>query len=462
MKVGSLSTLTYTYNNANQPTAITQGTSSVGFDYDATGRPKTLTLPDGIVQTYGYDDANELTSIAYTKGTTTLGDLAYGYDGAGRRTAAWGSYARTGLPLATSATASYNADNQLASWNGTSLTYDPNGNLTGFGSQTYTWNDRNQQSATSGGSASFAYDGLGRRLSKTVGATTTKFLYDGANVVQEQNSSNTATANLLTGLGIDQTFSRSVVGGATSSLLTDALGSTIALADANGAVQTPYTYDPFGAVTVSGATSTNSYQFTGRENDGSAGLYFYRARYYNPAISRFISEDPLGFPGGPDPNLYAYVGNDPTVADPFGLDPGNGCGFLGWSCIVRAAGNVFRFARNVPFTTAGYLWGEFNGGDCHWGAGLVVVCTEVNGWANGPRSILTIGNVILAERKTLTEAEFEHESGHVDQWAIFQAALPQLYGGAEIISQTLGRGPCWNVFERWAGFSAEVYPDCLA
>jgi RHS repeat-associated protein len=334
MKVGSLSTVTYAYNNANQPTAITQGTSSVGFDYDAAGRTNRLTLPDGIVQTYGYDDANELTSIAYTKSTTTLGDLAYGYDGAGRRTAVWGSYARTGLPPATSATASYNANNQLASWNGTNPTYDPNGNLTGLGSQTYTWNDRNQLSATSAGSASYAYDGLGRRLSKTVGGTTTKFLYDGANVVQEQNSSNTAAANLLTGLGIDQTFSRSVVGGATSSLLTDALGSTIALADANGSVQTFYTYDPFGTVTVSGATNTNSYQFTGRESDGSTGLYFYRARYYSSAFSRFISEDPLGFPGGPEPNLYSYVGNDPvSLSDPSGLDPGNNCGFLGFGCL---------------------------------------------------------------------------------------------------------------------------------
>jgi len=336
MKVGSLSTITYTYNNADQPTAITQGTSSVGFDYDAAGRPKTFTLPDGIVQTYGYDDANELTSIAYTKGTATLGDLAYGYDLAGRLRALWGSYARTGLPPATSANASYNANNQLASWNGTNPTYDPNGNLTGFGSQTHTWNDRNQLSATSAGSASFAYDGLGRRLSKTVGGATTKFLYDVANVVQEQNTSNTATANLLTGLGIDQTFSRQVVGGAISSLLTDALGSTIGLGDANGAVQTSYTYEPFGAVTSSGATNTNTYQFTGRENDGSTGFYFYRARYYNSTFGRFISEDPLGFPGGPDLNLYAYVGNSPALLrDPLGLESEEGCGGGGWNVNIQ-------------------------------------------------------------------------------------------------------------------------------
>jgi len=243
----------------------------------------------------------------------------------------------------------------------------------GYGSQTFTWNDRNQLQATSAGSSSFAYDGLNRRLSKTVGGTTTKFLYDGPNVVQEQNSSNTATANLLKGLGIDQTFSRQVVGGAASSLVTDALGSTIGLGDASGAVQTSYTYEPFGAMASSGATNTNTYQFTGRENDESTGQYFYRARYYNPTFGRFISEDPLGFPGGPDlnlyvyalydyrarsysptlqrfltedaigfaagdVNLYAYVGNGPTnFVDPLGLEQRDdgGCGILGLRCAYR-------------------------------------------------------------------------------------------------------------------------------
>jgi len=346
MTVGSLAPVAYAYNKADQLTGITQGTSSVGFTYDGVGRPKTFTLPDSIVQTYGYDEANEVTSIAYTKGATTLGDLAYGYDAVGRRTALWGSYARTGLPAATTATASYNANNQLTSWNGTSLSYDLNGNLTAFGSQMNSWNDRNQLQATSASAASFAYDGMGRRLSKTVGGTTTKFLYDGANLVQEQDASNTATANLLTGLGVDQTFSRQVVGGTTSSLLTDVLGSTIALGDANGAVQTSYTYEPFGGVTTSGATNTNSHQFTGRENDGSTGLYFLRARYYNPTFGRFISEDPLGFPGGPDSVLYSYVRNSPVIlVDPFGLEPSS-CGFLGIGCAVRLLADQFSSVMN--------------------------------------------------------------------------------------------------------------------
>jgi len=338
MTVGGLAPVTYGYNAADQLTSVAQGSATASLAYDGAGRPRTVTLPDGIVETYSYDDARELTGITYTSGSTTLGDLFYGYDQAGRRKAAWGGFARTGLPAATTQAASYNANNQLTAWNGTSLTYDPNGNLTAFGSQTYTWNDRNQLASTSGGAASFAYDGVGRRVRKTVGGSTTKYLYDGANVVQEQDSANAPTANLLTSLGIDQVFQRTDSAGARS-FLTDALGSTIALADASGVIQTSYSYEPFGAATSTGASSTNSLQFTGRENDGASGLYFYRARNHSPAFGRFISEDPLGFPGGPDINVYAYVSNNPiALVDPFGLDPGfaldpgSGCGFLGSGC----------------------------------------------------------------------------------------------------------------------------------
>jgi len=90
------------------------------------------------------------------------------------------------------------------------------------------------------------------------------------------------------------------------------------LADTAGAVQTEYTYEPFGTTTVAGAASASSYQYTGRENDGT-GLYYYRARYYSPTLNKFISKDPIGFAGG-DINLYAYVLNNPLgFIDPFGL-----------------------------------------------------------------------------------------------------------------------------------------------
>lgn len=65
--------------------------------------------------------------------------------------------------------------------------------------------------------------------------------------------------------------------------------------------------------------NANSYEFTGRENDG-AGLYYYRARYYSPTLQRFIAQDPIGFHGGL--NLYSYVGDDPIdVFDLLGTCP---------------------------------------------------------------------------------------------------------------------------------------------
>ncbi|WHZ29949.1 MAG: hypothetical protein OJF51_004751 [Nitrospira sp.] len=147
-------------------------------------------------------------------------------------------------------------------------------------------------------------------------------MYDGLNPVQEKNGA-TVTADLLTGLGIDEFLTRTD-GVGVRALLPDALGSTIALGDGTGTLQTQYTYEPFGVVTQIGAASTTSYKFTGREDDGS-GLMYYRARYYHPRFQRFIAEDPIGFLSG-DVNVYAYVGNDPLrYTDPFGLDKTNNC-----------------------------------------------------------------------------------------------------------------------------------------
>src|ERR1700688_875377 len=132
-------------------------------------------------------------------------------------------------------------------------------------------------------------------------------------------------------------FQRTDSSGARS-FLGDALGSTVALTDSTGAVQTSYSFDPFGSTSTGGAANSNTFAYTGRELDAAnLNLYFYRARYYNPALQRFISEDPLGFRGG-DANLYDYAFESPTnLIDPFGLSagpgaPGGGSGMAGRSC----------------------------------------------------------------------------------------------------------------------------------
>jgi RHS repeat-associated protein len=249
--------------------------------------------------------------------------LTYEYDKASNRTKIGGSFARTGIPQAISSTV-YNAANHQTTFGGSTLTYDNNGNLQTItdanGTTTYTWNARNQLVGINGPgvSASFVYDGLGRREKKIFNSTLTEFLFDGVNPVQE-TSGVAILANILPGFGIDEFLTRTDVGAsATSFLLSDALGSSIALTDAAGAIQTEYIYEPFGKTTVTGASNTNALQFTGRENDGTV-LYYYRARYYHPVLQRFMSEDPIEFYGG-DVNLYAYVGNDPNnFIDPDGL-----------------------------------------------------------------------------------------------------------------------------------------------
>ena len=154
----------------------------------------------------------------------------------------------------------------------------------------------------------------GGRVSKTIGGTT-QYLYDGANPVQEM-ADTSVSANLLAA-GVDEYFQRTDSAGPRS-FLTDALGSTLALADSSGTLQTSYTYEPFGNTSVSGASTTNSFAFTGRELDFN-GLYFYRARYYSPIQQQFVAEDPLR-EAGDNINFYSYVGDEPTdFTDVFGL-----------------------------------------------------------------------------------------------------------------------------------------------
>jgi RHS repeat-associated protein len=293
--------VTSTYDEVNRLTQITQGAASVSYTYDAAHRRMTATLPNGVLVTSGYDAASQLTSLTYTHGATTLGTLTYVYDDAGNRMQVGGTWARTGLPQLQGGFV-YNAANRLTNLDGAQISSDDHGNLIQGKKQgqtlfDYTWDARNQLVGLTknGVSGSFAYDGLGRRISKTVIGATTEFVYDGLNPVQEL-SGGSVVANLLTGLGLDEFVTRTE-GGSSSTFLTDALGSTVALTDGTGTVHTEYTYEPFGAGTVSGTGSSNAYQFTGRETDGT-GLLFYRARYYSPSLQRFISEDPIEFTGG--------------------------------------------------------------------------------------------------------------------------------------------------------------------
>ncbi|WNV87867.1 RHS repeat-associated core domain-containing protein [Umezawaea sp. Da 62-37] len=317
-----LPTTTYTYDAAGAFTGVTRGTDSATITRDTAGRPATVTLPGGWAQTLTYDTASQVTGIAYSQAGTAKGALAYTYDASGRRTAVTGALAQTTLPAARTGL-TYDDANKLLTTDGAALTYDDDGNLTADGTTAYTWNARGQLTGTSrtGLTGTYAYDAAGDRSSRTVGATTTKFLYDGTNVAAELDGAGALSASLLSG-GVDQWFGRTKAG-VTDTTLTDALGSAIGFGRADGTLAANQAFDPFGVPTATGDKRGSDLSFTGRQDDGT-GLDQYRARYYSPSLGRFISEDPIGISGGS--NLYAYTQNSPTnLTDPSGNNPLVGC-----------------------------------------------------------------------------------------------------------------------------------------
>ncbi len=323
MTVQGQPTVHYTWDDGNHLKQIQQDAGAangnaiqtVGFDYDTLGRLGRVTYSNGITATYDYTNASRVKSITYAKSdSSVIGNLTYTYDAKGLIIGRGGSLTQQAQAASpTTTTPTYNVNNQLTVKESKTLTYDLNGNLTNDGlGNTYVWDERNRLVGITGTvTASFQYDALGRRISKTVAGSTTAYLYDGANFVQEKAGAAAGaavTANLLTGFGMDALYNRADASGAVATVLTDLLGSAIVVTDKLQATTVTYTYDAYGNTTQLG-TSGNSQQYTGREKDAT-GLYYYRARYYQPTIGRFISEDPIGWASGQS-NQYAYVGGNP-------------------------------------------------------------------------------------------------------------------------------------------------------
>jgi RHS repeat-associated protein len=228
-------------------------------------------------------------------------------------------------PATTSAnTWNYGVANRLLTRPGVTYTYDNNGNTltkTDFtGTTTYGYDVENRLTSVStpgGMITSYAYDPFGRRISKTVNGVVTRYLYDGADIVKEYDGTGAVLATYRHGPGIDKPISMTR-GGQTYYYHADGLGSITGLTNSGQTVVQNYGYDGFGNLTQA-PTVQNPYTYTGREWDQETGLYYYRARYYDPKAGRFLQEDPIGLAGGI--NLYAYVFNNPLRwTDPTGLE----------------------------------------------------------------------------------------------------------------------------------------------
>ena len=326
------------------------------FDYDAGSKLIQKRAPNGIKSTYQYDGLDRLTRLLDTKGTSTIADRQYQYNDASQITqiaeplitrnygydaidrlisASYTSapqpnetYAYDAVGNRTSSQLSgytYQRFNRLTSTSTTTYLYDANGNLTtrrdSAGTIQYVWDFENrlrQVTLLNGTTVSYKYDALGRRIQRTSSTgVATNFVYDGQDVIRDLNSDG-STVNYLNGLGTDNKLRLTDSRLATGALhfLQDQLGSTTGLTNSLGAAVAQISYDSFGNPTA--GTTLTRYTYTGREFDADTGLYYYRARWYDPKVGRFISEDPIGFGGGI--NQFSYVENNPMNGrDPQGL-----------------------------------------------------------------------------------------------------------------------------------------------
>jgi RHS repeat-associated protein len=365
LSIGGNSIATYQYDSLNRLTQLSDaGSLAFTFAYDATDKLVTRTAPNGVVTSHQYDGLDRLTRLTHAKAGTTIDDFqyqfsnvnnitqitdlsgahSYSYDSLDRLTAATHpsqtneSYGYDDVGNLTSSqlgsSYTYASFNRLLTANGDTYSYDGNGNLISktdsSGSWTYAWDPDNrlvQSSLLGGVTVNYSYDALGRRIRRndTNGADL-KFVHDGDNVLRDLNANLTTAADYLNGLGIDQKL-RQTVAGVPFYFVQDHLGTTRGFTDATGTAGSSYAYDSYGNL-AAGALATR-YAFTGREWDADTGLYHYRARWYDPKLGRFISEDPIGF-AGQDLNHFRYVWNNPLrYSDPTGFD-GWGNDFADW------------------------------------------------------------------------------------------------------------------------------------
>lgn len=382
--IGVPHTLDYTYDAAGNRLSMTDATGSTSYVYDVLNRLAQLTNPSNAIWTFAYDALDRRTETHAPNGTITfrsydaasqiseishetdIGDvisrIAYTqYDAVGNSTSqalddgtqilnssfTYDALSRldqstlegvSGVTLV-NPTPTYDAANRLLTDEQFTYTYDTEGRLaskTEPGSPLTEFFDYDaggrlvayRQVLDIGSpitvlDARYAYDALGRRVKKSVNGTVQLFIYDGPDILKETTEAGLPLRRYTHGLRVDEPLA--VLNN--SSMLTsyyhaDRLGSILALTDEIASMVQEYAYDAFGVrIAQTNPLLEQPFAFTGRETDLESGLYYYRARYYDPAIGRFISEDPLGIVAGL--NLYVYVDSNPVnLIDPDGRDPG--------------------------------------------------------------------------------------------------------------------------------------------
>ncbi len=348
-------TTSYVYDERGLLASLTDSSGlDVSFKYDELGRRSLMTRTGGVTSAYSYDSASRLTALSHSSVVGSL-SFAYSYDSSGNRLSRSDNdgahsysydnnnhlvgaaspsdnevyvYDQMGNRVNShlSSTYSYDLLNRLTADDTFGYTYDADGNLVTKVERAtskvtryiYDAESRLTQIVFADGTmATYEYDGLGRRIEKNVRGQITRFVYDGVDVVAEYDGTNTMNSRFVAGPVVDELLA--VHSDALYIIEADAAGSIVRSESAGKSVSTAV-YDSFGRTSSQTGTRVTSRGFQGRDFDVESGLYYFRARYYDPNVGRFVSPDPSGYSGGL--NLYSFVNSNPTsLVDPSGKNP---------------------------------------------------------------------------------------------------------------------------------------------
>lgn len=343
----------YTYDNAGQ--RLSNTVSSQLKNADGSGQVDANNNPVMTIRTenYTYDDLNRLSTVNYGDGETQ----SYGFDPMGNR------LTKTDTAGSTTASTAYNYDaaNRLTSTatNGagaSAVTSDADSNtLTDSTGRTMTWDSQNRMRscAYNGTTSTFTYGADGLRRSETANGITTYYVYDGQTLIREmhQNVQTGALYNTTTYLtgprGMEyrrddtatELDSQGRQVSKTRWYVYDGLGSVVGEVDPSGNLTSSPKYDVYGLVRSNPGTASSAMGFVGglgHLSEAATGLIYMKARYYDPALGRFSSEDPA-LNGT---NWFVYAGDNPiNCVDTTGKANvwiEGGAAIMGLACLTAA------------------------------------------------------------------------------------------------------------------------------
>ncbi len=317
----------FTFDPRNRPALIAHKTPanavlrSFANVRSAVGRLTQVTEQDGSIAGFGYDANGRLISEVRTGANPFT--ISHTYDAVGNRT----QMTRSGAPTAFT----YDGNDRLQSDGAATYAYDANGNLvtrtSGASVTQFGYDAENQLVTVQGGGLvnQYAYDADGNRVMASSAAQTVRYLVDSANntdlaqVLEERDGGN----NLLARYTYGTDLLAMTRGGSASFHHSDAQGSIRALTNNAGAISDSYLYDAYGNAVATTGSTTNPYRYSGERFDADTALYQLRARYFNPALGRFASRDPVAgrLPAPMSLHPYLYGNADPVNnSDPTGRE----------------------------------------------------------------------------------------------------------------------------------------------